>query len=25
VLDNDIKVVLPATFANAKPVFPRPA
>jgi len=25
VLDNDIKVILPATFANAKPVFPRPA
>src|SRR5215510_12782500 len=25
VLDNDIKVILPATFANAKAVFPRPA
>ncbi len=25
VLDNDIKVVLPSAFANAKPVFPRPA
>jgi len=25
VLDNDIKVILPAAFANAKPVFPRPA
>jgi branched-chain amino acid transport system substrate-binding protein len=25
VLDNDIKVVLPAEFANAKPVFPMPA
>ena len=25
VLDNDIKVVLPATFAQAKPVFPMPA
>jgi branched-chain amino acid transport system substrate-binding protein len=25
VLDSDIKVVLPAAFANAKPVFPRPA
>jgi len=25
VLDNDIKVILPATFANAKPVFPMPA
>ena len=25
VLDNDIKVVLPSDFANAKPVFPRPA
>jgi branched-chain amino acid transport system substrate-binding protein len=25
VLDNDIKVILPTTFANAKPVFPRPA
>ena len=25
VLDNDIKVILPATFANAKPVFPIPA
>ena len=25
VLDNDIKVVLPVAFANAKPVFPRPA
>jgi len=25
VLDNDIKVILPATFANAKSVFPRPA
>jgi branched-chain amino acid transport system substrate-binding protein len=24
VLDNDIKVVLPAEFANAKPVFPMP-
>jgi branched-chain amino acid transport system substrate-binding protein len=24
VLDNDIKVILPATFANAKAVFPRP-
>jgi len=24
VLDNDIKVILPAEFANAKPVFPRP-
>lgn len=24
VLDNDIKVVLPSAFANAKPVFPRP-
>ena len=23
VLDNDIKVILPATFANAKAVFPR--
>ena len=25
VLDNDIKVVLPANFAQAKPVFPMPA
>ena len=25
VLDNDIKVILPAAFANAKPVFPMPA
>jgi len=25
VLDNDIKVILPAEFANAKPVFPMPA
>ena len=25
VLDNDIKVVLPASFAQAKPVFPMPA
>ena len=25
VLDNDIKVILPPTFANAKPVFPIPA
>ena len=25
VLDNDIKVILPATFANANAVFPRPA
>jgi len=25
VLDNDIRVILPAAFANAKPVFPRPA
>lgn len=25
VLDNDIKVVLPETFAQAKPVFPMPA
>ena len=25
VLDNDIKVILPAAFANAKPVFPIPA
>ena len=25
VLDNDIKVILPADFANAKPVFPMPA
>ena len=25
VLDNDIKVVLPANFAQAKPVFPIPA
>jgi branched-chain amino acid transport system substrate-binding protein len=25
VLDNDIKVILPSGFANAKPVFPRPA
>ncbi|HYC17047.1 MAG TPA: ABC transporter substrate-binding protein [Pseudolabrys sp.] len=25
VLDNDIKVILPPAFANAKPVFPRPA
>src|SRR5262249_31116596 len=25
VLDSDIKVVLPSAFANAKPVFPRPA
>lgn len=25
VLDNDIKVVLPAAFAQAKPVFPMPA
>ncbi|MFZ1950993.1 MAG: ABC transporter substrate-binding protein [Pseudolabrys sp.] len=25
VLDNDIKVILPSAFANAKPVFPRPA
>ncbi len=25
VLDNDIKVVLPPEFANAKPVFPMPA
>jgi branched-chain amino acid transport system substrate-binding protein len=25
VLDNDIKVILPTTFATAKPVFPRPA
>jgi branched-chain amino acid transport system substrate-binding protein len=25
VLDNDIKVVLPSAFSNAKPVFPRPA
>jgi len=25
VLDNDIKVILPASFANAKPVFPIPA
>ncbi|HEY7231339.1 MAG TPA: ABC transporter substrate-binding protein [Pseudolabrys sp.] len=25
VLDNDIKVILPTTFANAKPVFPMPA
>jgi len=25
VLDNDIKVILPTAFANAKPVFPRPA
>ncbi len=25
VLDNDIKVILPAEFANAKPVFPVPA
>jgi branched-chain amino acid transport system substrate-binding protein len=25
VIDNDIKVVLPSAFANAKPVFPRPA
>src|SRR5215467_12732456 len=25
VLDNDIKVILPGAFANAKPVFPRPA
>jgi branched-chain amino acid transport system substrate-binding protein len=25
VLDNDIKVVLPAEFADAKPVFPMPA
>ncbi len=25
VLDNDIKVILPANFANAKPVFPMPA
>src|SRR5499425_3734360 len=24
VLDNDIKVILPGTFANAKPVFPMP-
>ena len=24
VLDNDIKVILPAEFANAKPVFPMP-
>jgi len=25
VLDNDIKVILPPAFANAKPVFPMPA
>jgi branched-chain amino acid transport system substrate-binding protein len=25
VQDNDIKVILPAEFANAKPVFPMPA
>jgi branched-chain amino acid transport system substrate-binding protein len=25
VLDNDIRVILPAAFANAKPVFPRSA
>ncbi|MDA8248460.1 MAG: ABC transporter substrate-binding protein [Rhodospirillales bacterium] len=25
VQDNDIKVIYPAAFANAKPVFPRPA
>ena len=25
VLDNDIKVILPSAFANAKPVFPMPA
>jgi branched-chain amino acid transport system substrate-binding protein len=25
VLDNDIKVILPAAFANAKPVFPMPS
>jgi len=25
VLDNDIKVILPAEFANAKPVFPMPS
>ena len=25
VLDNDIKVVLPANYAQAKPVFPMPA
>jgi branched-chain amino acid transport system substrate-binding protein len=25
VLDNDIKVILPPSFANAKPVFPMPA
>ena len=25
VLDNDIKVVLPTEFADAKPVFPMPA
>lgn len=25
VLDNDIKVIFPANFANAKPVFPTPA
>jgi len=25
VLDNDIKVILPTEFANAKPVFPMPA